>query len=595
MRKSIFMRIIAVLLLLCLGGCASEKEKTEKLTQMQSQSLAMLNYLTVLTQELTEANSDQLFLETAYLRLFNNTLPEAVDERTQDQLRALTSSLESFRMLTVKRDRIHQVYEKNMAYVIETQLPDPSELLSGLGDVDLGWIKNEKMQSVLSVTASLASMTMGALQTDQMDEHDVEMQYLQDGWELDDAVATALHNARQSAFDYMLDMSREYELPSQYTMTEKTVKEFVSWKNDSNLTGRIQFLESNKETYRLLGDYWLVLAESYYDNLQYDKCVDAVDEYKAIKAQIFHKDYGYAEILPLYIVSAREIGDMMAYQKIAVESLPQILENTDGNDWVARYFVTQTYIDLYQITQEENYLVNAYDVMLDLVNVLAAEQRQYNATYMADVEKVQVGEGASGEKKDEAAQYNKMLEKIRTAELPPISEPLRVCGEMLFSLAEQRGVSDGEKQKIANLLHYNGEDLFYNLKLDNAFRFSADPTDPAVADLPFGCEEGAVKIPVVLLTQNSCVRVSVVNKDKTTVFEDWTLKKVERNGENVTEFQAVYTSPKAEEFDYKDGMTLRIEVYEDAQAQSPEYTAEYQVKVDTTLWVFDSVSFKRVA
>ena len=107
--------------------------------------------------------------------------------------------------------------------------------------------------------------------------------------------------------------------------------------------------------------------------------------------------------------------------------------------------------------------------------------------------------------------------------------------------------------------------------------------------------EDGLKIPVILLTENSRIKVSAVGKNKTTVFEDWTLKKVERNGQNVEEFQAVYKSKKAGDFEYKDGMDIVIEIFTDPDAESPDYTVKFETKVDTTLWLFDDISFKRVS
>ncbi len=69
-------------------------------------SIRMLNYLTVLSQEINSSNNSRIFLESAYSSLINNTYPNAVDVRTEAHMEDLLDTLESFRMLTVKRERI---------------------------------------------------------------------------------------------------------------------------------------------------------------------------------------------------------------------------------------------------------------------------------------------------------------------------------------------------------------------------------------------------------------------------------------------------------------------------------------------------------
>ena len=404
----------------------TEEEDPSGLDETQLNSIRMLNYLTVLSQEINSSNNSRIFLESAYSSLINNTYPNAVDVRTEAHMEDLLDTLESFRMLTVKRERLEYIYEQNRAQALKAAIPNPMGLLSVVQS-------GQPLKSVISViymaVDSYSSYTAYTAETD--------LQYLQDGWELDDAAATEVHNTRTMTFSYMLDMVRSNNLPGDYALNEDAVAEFVSWKNNSNVSRRIRFFESNLETYQAFGEYWLALAESYYENGDYEQCLEAVHKYEEINARIFRKDYGYAKVLPLAIVSAREIYEDDEYIAVAAEYLPVITKNTDISDWAICYFVAQTYVDLYAKTTDVAYLDSAYNLMIDVVNELIDEQRELKDTYLADVVKEKIPDDAEKDQKKEIEQYNKMLEETRKTELPPISEPLRICSEMMFALADE--------------------------------------------------------------------------------------------------------------------------------------------------------------
>ncbi len=152
------------------------------------------------------------------------------------------------------------------------------------------------------------SVTSYAAATEELD-----LQYLQDGWALDDEEAATLHNSRKNTFSYMIKMVRDYDVPGDLSLTEKSVEEFVKWKNNTNTVARIHFLESNKDTYQNYGGYWLLLAESYYDNGDYQKCLQSINSYEALDVRIFRKDYEYSRVLPLAINAAEQVYNSADY------------------------------------------------------------------------------------------------------------------------------------------------------------------------------------------------------------------------------------------------------------------------------------------
>ena len=72
----------------------------------------MLNYLAVLSQEINDSKNSRMFLEEAYASLLNNTNPEKVNELTQSHLSSMLDTIEKYRMISVKRDRLQYIYDQ---------------------------------------------------------------------------------------------------------------------------------------------------------------------------------------------------------------------------------------------------------------------------------------------------------------------------------------------------------------------------------------------------------------------------------------------------------------------------------------------------
>ena len=90
-----------------------ENEETEEaeevLSNTQRNSVNMLNYMTVLTQRINQSPNNQAFLEDVYSSLKNDLYPNAVDSKTQAQSTNLLDTINGYRMISVKRDRLEYI------------------------------------------------------------------------------------------------------------------------------------------------------------------------------------------------------------------------------------------------------------------------------------------------------------------------------------------------------------------------------------------------------------------------------------------------------------------------------------------------------
>lgn len=559
-----------------------EEQLIDGMTLKQWNSIRMLNYLTVISQEVRASKNSRLFLENVYNSLLNNTYPNAVDLRTEAHLEDLLDTLENYRMLGVKRERLQYIYEQNRAKAMRAAIPNPVGLLSAVQSGD-------PLKAALSViymaVDSYSSYTAYTEETD--------LQYLQDGWALDDEESAEVHNSRLMAFSYMLGMVRENELDGESALNENAVDQFVEWKNNTNVTRRIQFLESNEKTYKALGEYWIVLAHSYFENENYQKCLDAISHYESAGAKIFRKDYDYGKVLPRAILSARNILEEADYIKAADKYLPLIIENSDISDWAINYFVASTYADLYARTNNVTYIEAAYKLEKDVVNELIDEQQKLNEKYLADIQEVEADKNADKKEKKEVASYNKMIKEQRKIELPPISDALYINCEMLLALANELNLSSSQKNELDKMLHDNGEALFLNQFAEAKTHFT-NSTITALSSPIISYSGDELHIPAVLLSNDSVIKTVIKSADGTITIDDWKLEEVDRKKKTLSEFDAKYMSSAAKKVKYTDGTIVQVYIYKDREALEPEAIIRFKATEYTKFGVFHPLSFLRI-
>lgn len=565
MTRRSFLSVILTLII-CISILPTASAKNATLTDAQANAIAMLNYITVLTQDINASKNSRLYMEEAYSSLINNTYPNAVDSRTLSQLTRLLDTMESYRMVAVKRDRLEYIYEQNQAQAIRAAIPNP-----------LGMISAVQSYRPSKIAAALAYMAIDSITSYTTYTSETELQFLKDGWALDDEEASVLHESRKSTFAYIINIVGEYDLPGDLTLTENSVEEFVKWKNNDNVVSRIQFLESNQTAYQSYGGYWLLLAQSYYDNGNFSKCLDAIHVYEGMNTRIFRKDYELAKVLPSVISAAEEVYSGAEYADAAVRYVQMLLGNTDHNDWALRYYAAQVYGDLFAQTNNDFYLKNAYDIALDNVNYLVSEQQRLNAAYLAPVQKTAVPKDATKSEKKQIENANKTLEETRKTELPPVYEPLRLNCDLLFSLADILKVSESEQQKIDGILHPNSTPIFLTETLDGQYWFLHDlKLDIANTDIEFGGT--AIILPATCCTSNTQITVSVqeANAEEPAVLTDWKVASVNRETEGeLSTYHAVYTSEQAHHHDWQPGAAIQVDIQPKADANLPIYHFEF--------------------
>lgn len=540
---------------------ATSISDNEELDLIQMNSIAWLNYLAMLSQEINSSKNSKLYLEEAYASLINNTNPANVNELTESHLVSLLDSIEKYRMIAVKRERLKYIYEQNKAKAIKAAVPNPVALLSTAHSFDLkGLVTSISYMAVDSYSSYTAYNT------------ELDQEYLKDGWELDDEEAANLHDSRKRAFTYMIDIVRQDNLPGELALNESAITKFVECKNNPNTHQQIQFLESERDTYKSFGSYWLLLAECYYKNNDYKKCLNSISEYEDLHSDIFRKDYYLAKTLPLAIVSASVVQSETKYVETIEKYLQMIIDNTENDEWSLRYFAAEMYIDLYSKTQKEKYLKSAYNLALNNVNYLADKQNEINLTYLSNVKEVPVPKDATRKEKKQIKDYNKSLKEKRKTELPEVYEPLALNCDLLFSIADKITLSKSDKQRIDGILSGTNNSVFLTEPVKNLFLF-----EPSTIHTDAEYDKDKLVLPVSCLSDGAIIKVTVSSGGQTFVYEDWTIDEVKRPSDNFSSFTAVYKSKAIKKYEWKADSTIKVEITNGEYSHSKPLVLNFRV------------------
>lgn len=524
-------------------------------TDERENAIAFLNYLCYVSQDINDSANNRLYLEEIYSKLINNTKPQNVDDHTKSEILDLLDVIERHRLIDVKRERLKLIHEQNQSNAIRSALPDAHSVMNVV----------LSSKNFISLAFSVCYMATDSWTGYKNSISQSEKEFFEANASLDDAEAAEFHARRKGMFSYMVDMCKKFSLDS--SLNENQIKQFVSMKNETNVTLRISQLESQKYIYKTFGSYWLLLANSYFEEGEYQKCVDAIESYRDLNIGILRYDYDYANALPKAMAAKKylyenRIISKAEYENYILTGCQDIEKNIDVQDWSLRYFVAQSYIDLYNSTNNIEFLKKAYQMCSDTVAFLVGEQRKLNSTYLNAVVSVDPPQNATKDVKNEYSRYNQELKNNRKTELPPAYEPLLLHCDLLFAIAEKLNLDSSEKSKINRILHENDTPLFLTDTLDGYYWFDNKGKVMTPNDMIIEYDKDTIVIPASYATQNISITVSVASGGSTAVFDDWQIKKVDRDKEgDINTFTAKFTSEKADDYDWQGGEIVSITIY----------------------------------
>ena len=577
-------------------GEKTENNKTSNTVEVdlnltQKNSIAMLNYLAVVSQEIASRKDNRVYLEEVYTSLFNNINPEKIDQRTLDHITNLSDIIENYRMIDIKRERLTFLYNQDKAATMRNAMPNPIAILSVASSLD--WKR---------LAVAVAYTAMDSINSYKKANDALDKQFMLDGWNLDDEEAENIHKNRKRAFNYMVNIVRDNNLPGHLALSENEVKDFVDVCSSDSVYDKLQFLEDKENVYGAFGYYWLELSMCYYEISDYENCLECISKYNNLYTGIFRKDYEYAKVLPQVIIAAQNYYSGKEYIDKIETFTNSLKDNVEDHDWALKFFAAQSYLDLYTKTNDESYLKEAYQISLNNVRQLKDEQISINDTYLGEFKPLELEDlpkNLTGDKLKEAEEerkkeqkkldaYNKSLKEARKKELLSLYEPLIINCDLLFGLAKKLNITESEKTRIEGILKTNTRGVFVADPLNDKYSFSHN----TISDFDIDIDKDKIIIPANLLVNGATLSVTIHSNGTTKTFDDWKIKKVDRKDEDLSSFQAYFESKQYK--DNKWNLDDRVEVkilYEDL---CDSISTNYKVVKFSGNWLLpDSVIFDK--
>ena len=569
---------------------ARKKAEEERILAEQMNSFSMMYYLAITAEEIRTSKDNRLALEDIYTSLLNDINPGAIDEITQDHLKNLRDIIKSYLSISVKRERLQFIYNQEKAAAVRSAVPNPLAILSVANSMD--WRK---------LALSVVYTAVDSYNNYKKAGESADMAFIMSGWELDDEEKDTVMKNRDRAFDYMVDMVQEYHLDGLKTLSEKAIERFAEICATENASERIKLLRADESSYELLGNYWLELANAYFETSQYAKCLDCVSRYNELSTGIYRKDYNYLQILPKAVVAAQVTYSGEKYISATSEFADAIINNTTTDDWSSRYFATQVYLDLYSKTNDKAYIEKAYKIISENVTTLLKEQRSINSTYLnpiveqtatePDYRYMTENEKKTAEKefkkeKDRVKTYNKALKKSRETELLTLYEPLVVNCELLFALADQLDIDKSEMADIEAILQTGSNGVFLVKPINDIYSFTQKNNTYSI-----DFQKDEIIIPAYLLTAESTIVVMVKQSSETFVFTDCVVDEVERQGNTIDTFYAHISSKQLKKHEWAADSKITVVItYGDAYDKTVNF--DFVVSEYAAHWYGDKVVFK---
>jgi hypothetical protein len=401
-------------------------------------SIAMLNYIGTQTVIIEQSTNNRLLLEEVQNKFYNNTNPSVIDTQTQSYLKSLLDSIDGLRLVTIQREKVQFMYEKQKAQALSEAIPNPLYLLA---------LRNNDPLDII-MTASL--MTIDAVMRYNIAQNNAKADLILANFDIHKEELIPLSNLKKDYFNHVINITRLNNLDGSESLSQESIERFVNYLLDTNKQRAREWMEQNRTLYAKYAPYWLALADIYYDLGQYQECFNAVQTYESVQAPIFRKDLDLSRVLPKAILAASNIyNNNQTYISIAKQYLQKIKDNTDESNWALRYFVAQTYISLAAIDDRQANLQAAYDLLIENITYLSREQDKLQISYTAEIE---MPTDVIGEQKRQAKRLVKQLKDERKTEFPPMHSALALNYKTVFPLMDELGKSQAERVRVNDIL-----------------------------------------------------------------------------------------------------------------------------------------------
>lgn len=316
--RKFFMGLRSVIMLILLSGLFNPGEIRADLNEDQAklQVLQSLNLIAVsLTHILTY--NDKVVLDQEYNTIINNlNLGNIPDADIIALLQELMDLLTNSKIQDHERDYLLTRFDKN----VQTELKN--RMRSRIFDTDL--ILNPYAGILKSV---LYTGSFYFNYRSQMDSYAKEKE--EGKWEIEAKTMQGFNNFYKKLLKYSWDLMRRYDLPDEWRLNEKQLRDYTDILKEPDLERRYRKLERIENSFRKFPPYWYYRGQAAQEIGNNKEAMDCFNQFQQINQRILRKDPYAASVAMCKTMLKAEQSD----PGMLKSDLELILANSEDADW----------------------------------------------------------------------------------------------------------------------------------------------------------------------------------------------------------------------------------------------------------------------
>jgi len=317
-QRNFFKGLQSVIMLILLSGLFAPGEIRADLDQDQAklQVLQSLNLIAVsLTHILTY--NDKVVLDQEYNTIINNlNLSNIPDADIIALLQELMDLLTNSKIQDHEREYLLTRFDKN----VQTELKN--RMRSRIFDTDL----------VLNPYAGILKSVLytGSFYFNYRSQMDSYAKEKEEGkWEIEAKTMQGFNNFYKKLLKYSWDLMRRYDLPDEWRLNEKQLRDYIDILKEPDLERRYRKLERIENSFKKFPPYWYYRGQAAQEIGNSKEAMDCFNQFQQINQKILRKDPYAASVAMCKTMLKAEQSD----PTVLKSDLELILANSDDADW----------------------------------------------------------------------------------------------------------------------------------------------------------------------------------------------------------------------------------------------------------------------
>lgn len=369
--KGGFMRKICVVLLFGIMLIMSLFAFSDvQLELAHNQEFALYQRLQLDTVIARKSGNNKVILSELKLR----DLVPTMNASSKNYYIEFNENIGSLELLQIQRERLEYIYERKQKSALRALVPNALSVATMAITTGL---KNP-LGAIISVVGAAASSAVSYM--DAKDE--VNFEYLQDTWELDDQEESILLDLGNRIYGYKCDIATELEVPTEMTLSTNDLENFIDFCNVSDARKRIVRLGTLDKRLEILPDYWRELALTTYELGDYEQTLEYIGLFEEIYYPVIYHDSDYAYLLMIKSDCINQLNLDGKNEKLE-EIASLLLSHISADDWKSLFYVLSLYMEIYRSTGNKEFLNIAFELFPKVLIEIFGEYEEEVSGYIS--------------------------------------------------------------------------------------------------------------------------------------------------------------------------------------------------------------------